>query len=209
MEKNELIVTEFDIVTTKGSTQIIKALIPYLSPREQKMIGIIIRIWELIQTLRFFEKQEFSSHKNTDILDLNPELVRHIKKYCTPETQHMLDMILQFMNMSELMNIMNMFENDPTDNTPGSENPLGSIMNIFKTMNQAGMDISGMNNSGANDSGMKKGPDTPPPSGFSGNPPVSILQSMMSENQGNLYREFMDKLNQDFNDEAEQNDSKF
>ena len=185
MEKNELIVTEFDIVTTKGSTQIIKALIPYLSPREQKMIGIIIRIWELIQTLRFFEKQEFSSHKNTDILDLNPELVRHIKKYCTPETQHMLDMILQFMNMSELMNIMNMFEKDSTDNTPDSENPLGNIMNIFKTMNQAGIDISG------------------------NHPPVSIFQSIISENQGNLYREFMDKLNQDLNDEAGQNDSKF
>lgn len=181
MEKKELIVTEFDIVTTKGSTQILKALIPYLSTREQKLIGIIIRIWELIQTIRFFENQNFSPHKTNDGLDFNPELVRHIKKYCTPESQHMLDIILQFMNMSELMNIMGMFEKDSTDNAQDSENPFGNIMNIFKSMNQAGMDISGMKNYEKN------------------NPSASIIQSMMSAKQGSLYQEFMDKLDEDFN----------
>lgn len=195
MEKKELIVTEFDIATTRGSTQIIKALIPYLSPHEQKMIGIMIRIWELIQTLRFFEKQTFLSEKNTGGLDLNPELIRHIKKYCTPESQHMIDMILQFMNMSELMNIMNLFDTESPADSPDSGNPFHNIMNIFQTMNQTGMDISKRNDTDANSSGANQESKT-----SNSNLPASLIQSMMSEKQENLYQEFMDKLDQDFND---------
>lgn len=205
MEKNDLIVTEFDIITTKGSTQIIKALIPFLSPREQKMIAIVIRIWELIQTIRFFEQHEFIKCGQPKELSFNPELIRHIKKYCTPESQQMIDMILKFMNMSELMNIMKLFENEngesgifSGDNEDNSGNntennsesssqqnfnntDFGNIMNIFQTMNQAGMDLSGVQK----------------PSSV---PPANIIQSMMSGRQENLYQEFMEKLDNDFTD---------
>lgn len=186
MENKDLIVTEFDLLTTKGSTQILKALIPFLAPREQKMIGIIIRIWELIQTIRFFEKQTFPHHGKQSGLDFNPELVQHIKKYCTPDSQHMIDMILQFMNMSELMNIMNMFENETPEKNSNSGNDFGNIMNIFQTMNKTGLDISGMNMTGmANNSSIQ---------------PSSIIESMMTGKQESLYQEFLDKLNQDLTD---------
>lgn len=170
-------------LTTKGSTQIIKALIPFLAPREQKMIGIIVRIWEFIQTIRFFESESCSQYGRHSGLDFNPELVQHIKKYCTPESQQMIDMILQFMNMSELMNIMNIFENEGADKSDNLGNGFGNIMNIFQTMNKTGMDISGMN--------MAKN---------SSIHPSSIIESMMTGKQESLYQEFLNKLNEDLSE---------
>lgn len=151
MNKNELIITEFDQITIRSSTQIIKALIPFLAPREQKMIGIMVRIWELILTLRFFEKECIPTRERNS----NANMINHIKRYCTPESQKTIDMLLNFMNMSELMKIMNVFDGENTSAGPldglfnsfsggqseFSMSNLADIMNMFQTMSQTANDM--------------------------------------------------------------------
>lgn len=130
MNKKELIVTDFDLLTTRGSTQIIKALIPYLSPSEQRTLAIIVRLMEFMQTISYFESQTAIWCPDSSQLQFTPEQIGQLKKYCTPELQKTLDMILQFMNISSVMNMVN-FDSLNQD-TPSPEN----IMQIFSKFSQ-------------------------------------------------------------------------
>lgn len=177
MDNKELPLTDFDYYTTKGRTQILKALIPYLSPSEQMMIGIIVRIWELVMTIIFFRKNICISIPCTKEIPFDPALISHIKKYCTAESTKMLDSMMQVMNVSEIMKAVNWMDGDgkSTDN-PGD---IGNIMNILNSVGNAASHMS--------DSASKNTLN-----------PSDILTSMMNSSQEDLYKEFMDKLNNDF-----------
>ena len=47
--------TEFDLATSGTYMQMIKAYIPFIDLKEQRLISIAIRIAELIQTINFFK----------------------------------------------------------------------------------------------------------------------------------------------------------
>jgi len=72
--QTNLLITEFDLKTTNGSTQMIKALIPFFSPREQHMLAMIVRIQELIMTVRYFEKLSYIQQQNNIKLSFNKDL---------------------------------------------------------------------------------------------------------------------------------------
>ena len=50
----ELPITEFDLRTVDESTQMFKAMIPFLDYQLQKPLSLIIRMNEFSQTLRFY-----------------------------------------------------------------------------------------------------------------------------------------------------------
>lgn len=171
--QNHLFITEFDLKTTKGSTQMIKALIPFFSPREQQMLAMIVRIQELIMTVRYFENISHIQQQDDIKFSFNKELFDHIKRYCTPENQRMIDNIMQFMNISELMKVMNLFEGENTGEGMGN---FSDVMNIFQTMNKTSQEINNFQTAPA------------------GNP-MDLMQSMLSKEQESLYQSFLDKLN--------------
>lgn len=173
--QNQLLITDFDMKTTNGSTQMIKALIPFFSPREQQMLAMIVRIQELVMTIRYFENIRNIQQNNNIKLSFNKDLFDHIKRYCTPENQKMIDNILQFMNISELMKMMNAFEDGKAAEGMGN---FPDIMNIFQTMNKTSDEINHMQK---------------PPSGN----PMDFMSSMMSNEQEALYNSFLNKLNED------------
>lgn len=173
--QNQLFITEFDLKTTNGSTQMIKALIPFFAPREQQMLAMIVRIQELIMTVRYFENVSHIRQQNNIKFSFNKDLFDHIKRYCTPESQRMIDNILQFMNISELMKVMNVFEEE---NTGGGMGIFSDIMNIFQTMNKTSEELNNRQNPSA------------------GNP-MDLMSSMISDEQESLYHAFLDKLNED------------
>lgn len=173
--QNQLFLTDFDLKTTNGSTQMIKALIPFFSPREQQMLAMIVRIQELVMTIRYFDKISQIQQNSNIKFSFNKEIFDHIKRYCTPENQKMIDSIMQFMNISELMKVMNAFENENTSEGNGN---LSDIMNIFQTMNKTSDEINNM---------------PKPPSGN----PMDLMSSMMSNEQESLYEMFLNKLNED------------
>ncbi len=173
--QNQLFITDFDLKTTNGSTQMIKALIPFFSPKEQQMLAMIVRIQELIMTIRYFEKLSHIQQESNVKFSFNKDMFDHIKRYCTPENQKMIDSILQFMNISELMKVMNAFDDETKSEGMGN---FSDIMNMFQTMNKTSDEI---NN-------MQKNP--------SGNP-MDLMSSMMSNEQEALYKSFLNKLNED------------
>lgn len=250
-ENNHLLVTEFDLRTTRGATQMIKALIPMLSPREQRIISILVRIWELIQTIQFFQQEFFilssgnsQDYKNSPLgingIDLNT--LNRIKKYCSPDNQQMIDTLLNFMNISEIMKMSgvgNPFENASPDNANlqkqftdmmkifqdmgnmgnmgnmenienvGNVGNMGNIKNMGNTVHADNMsDIGNINNAGnadnmndIRDQSNTQNTDSISPFNFnttnesySETAQEKILQSMMNENQRNLYDEFMRNL---------------
>ena len=83
---DSLPITEFDMITLNQTTQMFKALVPFLDYPLQRSISIFIRINELQQTMRFYNHpdniQSFSScnsdfkpiHSFSDIMD-NPKLL--------------------------------------------------------------------------------------------------------------------------------------
>ncbi|MCM1468629.1 MAG: hypothetical protein NC086_10825 [Alistipes sp.] len=174
--QNQLLITEFDLKTTNGSTQMIKALIPFFSPPEQQMLAMFVRIQELIMTVRYFEKLRYIQQQNNIKFSFNKDLFDHIKRYCTPENQKMIDSILQFMNISELMKVMNMF--DPEQSDGGGMGNFQDIMNMFQTMNKTSEEI---NNTNPSSSGS----------------PIDLMTSMMSDEQEALYNSFLDRLNEE------------
>lgn len=185
--QNHLLITEFDLKTTNGSTQMIKALIPFFSPREQQMLAMIVRIQELIMTVRYFEKISYIQQQNNIKLSFNKELFDHIKRYCTPENQKMIDSILQFMNISELMKMMNVFDGENMGDGMGN---YSDIMKMFQTMNKTSEEI---NNRQDNN---HSNPFSESSEGAGGNP-MDIMSSMMSDEQEALYNSFLDKLNEE------------
>lgn len=226
MNKQDTPITEFDCKTTGGSTQLIKAIIPLLNPAQQRMLAIMTRIWELIMTIKFFERTCFQNNGTPLTSNLNPEMINRVKRYCTPESQQTIDMLLNFMNMSELMNMMNMFngEKDSGD--------AGGIMDLFKNFSQ--FTTSGAENPSSGFSGNQDAANSSGRSGFSGDSdfsghsesygqsggyaqsgsagqsaqsgpfgsfdPAGIMQTMMNAEQSSLYREFMERLDLDFDE---------
>ena len=181
MNQNDTLVKEFDCKTTGGSTQLITAVIPLLTPTQQRMLAIMTRIWELIMTIKFFEKNCFQNSGAPLTSNLNPEMLNRVKRYCTPESQQTIDMLLNFMNMSELMNMMNMFNGEDASGAPGD------LMNLFKNFGQF----------------TTPTPESPPNTAGSSGPstdPANLMQTMMNSEQSQLYQEFMAKLDLDFNE---------
>lgn len=170
-------VTEFDLCTTNGSTQIIKALIPCLPPGDQKMLAILVRIWELYMTVKYFEHSALKASCTLGGDSFQPEIFDKIRRYCTPKNRQTIDMILKFMNMSEIINIFNMFSDD-SDEPSGSNAP--DIMDFINKMTSpAGMNFAGINNPGTSQN------------------PMDLVSSMMSDEQESLYKEFLNKLNEE------------
>ena len=87
--------TEFDIKTIGNSTHMIKAVIPFLDPSEQKLLGLMVRAMELNMTIDFFKKSSLSCDKQ--ILHDNNAMLNEIKKFCPPEEQKQLDMMMNMM----------------------------------------------------------------------------------------------------------------
>ncbi len=185
--QTNLLITEFDLKTTNGSTQMIKALIPFFSPREQHMLAMIVRIQELIMTARYFEKLSYIQQQNNIKLSFNKDLFDHIKRYCTPENQKMIDSILQFMNISELMKMMNVFDKENTGDGMGN---FSDIMNMFQAMNKTSEEINNRQDS------EHTNPFSGNSQGAGGNP-MDIMSSMMSDEQESLYNAFLNKLNEE------------
>ncbi len=197
MNKQDTLVTEFDCKTTGGSTQLIKAIIPLLNPTQQRMLAIMTRIWELIMTIKFFERTCFQNNGTPLTANLNPEMINRVKRYCTPESQQTIDMLLNFMNMSELMNMMNSFNSD------GAPGDLGGMMDLFKNFSQFTTPGAETPKSSGHQDGsdhrQSSGPASPP-NPFGSFDPAGLMQTMMNAEQSSLYREFMERLDLDFNE---------
>ena len=94
--------TEFDIKTIGTSTQMLKSMINFFEPEEQKLIGLMIRIIELNMTMDYFRKNRlpFCRLESKD----SGSMLDAIIKFCPPEERSQIEMLLNMMKMQQLQN---------------------------------------------------------------------------------------------------------
>ena len=98
--RQTIILTEFDERTIGRSTQLLKALIPFLEPSQQRMFGLMVRVIEFNMTLDFF------NHNRIPACAFKPccgsDMLSELKSYCSPEEQKQLDMMIGMIKAQKL-----------------------------------------------------------------------------------------------------------
>lgn len=118
-----IIQTEFDERTIGTSTQLLKALIPFLEPSQQKMFGLMVRIIEFNMTLDFF------NHNRIPACAFKPpcggDMLSELKNYCSPEEKKQLDMILSMIKAQKIQAALAASPpaGKPSDSPPAHEKP--------------------------------------------------------------------------------------
>lgn len=137
----ELPITEFDMLTVDESMQMFKAMIPFLDFQLQKPLSIVIRMNELTQTMNFYNNplnrsslasQSLNHSYIASVNDIftNEEFLNTVMRYCPEKYAGMLDNLRNFSKMSDIMNMMNTF-NDGDDllNNPIILNMMNQTVN--------------------------------------------------------------------------------
>lgn len=114
MNKNYPILTEFDRITLGNSTQLIKAILPFLDFNTQKMLAIFVRIQELKATINFYSSNESSvfAKRAKNGFDQN-DLKDMIKEYFPDINLDMIDNLNNFMQMENMMSAFQNMTNAP------------------------------------------------------------------------------------------------
>ncbi len=163
--------TEFDKATIADSTQLIKAIIPYMDANMQRNISFFIRFIEMKQTINYYSHNIIQSDvasaslNNPGSLFKNPEIFTSIKK-CCPESQ--LQFISTIESWLKMTDVINMYQNMEQNSQ------FQDIINM-------------MNNS-----------NNPPPkseANTSTNNPFDVLKGYMNEEQMHEYDDYMNILN--------------
>lgn len=100
--------TEFDIITTDDTTQMMKAIIPYIDFPLQKNMAIMIRIKELQDTIRCYSSSQCiflnkASCGSNDMMDA-------LCKYGPPDIASGINTIRQMSQFSDIMKMYNDLE---------------------------------------------------------------------------------------------------
>lgn len=95
-----IVLTEFDEKTIGQSTQILKALIPFLEPEQQRMFGLMVRIMEFNMTLDYFNRHRIAACAFTP--RCSQDMLSELKSFCSPEERRQFDMMLGMIKASQM-----------------------------------------------------------------------------------------------------------
>ena len=98
--------TPFDEYISSQSLQIMKLLIPFLPPQNQRMFAVYVKFLELRHTLSFFRGMRQKEHSPENIFDT-------IKPYISPSDAESFDQMMSMMSMLQEMQNMPGGEFDP------------------------------------------------------------------------------------------------
>lgn len=121
--------TPFDLRTNNPSLQMIKLLIPYLPPKNQRILAIYIKFIELQNTLSSFRIFKNRTHSTEQMLN-------EIRPYLPSDIFESIDNILNMMNMMEMMKSMS--ETNSSDSSEILKNMLSpeqqSMFDMYNTI---------------------------------------------------------------------------
>lgn len=129
--------TELDKKTFNGTSQMLKAAVPYMDPHSGKILAMLARILELTHTMTIFEEEQLSicSVSKNNRPDME-DILKDIRKYCAPAEAEQID---QFLNMLNAVRLYNQY----TELTKNSDiSNMMNQMNSMKNMNNMNMNIS-------------------------------------------------------------------
>lgn len=139
-------VVAFDTLFTTNHIQMLKILLSYVEPSQQKNMAIYIKFLELQYTISFFQKHPHSSlsKHSADGPPNTSKLLDEILPFCSPEQQEQFrqvkNMMETFENMQGMMETMQMMK----DLFPEGESPFnGDASALFSGLSGgSGMDLS-------------------------------------------------------------------
>ncbi|MCD7817786.1 MAG: hypothetical protein LUH07_01870 [Lachnospiraceae bacterium] len=109
--------TKLDQIANQNHLLLLKAIIPHLPANRQKSFSILIKMMEMQNILKFYNRNpgsiracDTSDSKETSsgILDI----LADIRNYCDEEDQEMIDQALQTISMIELYSLLAQQEED-------------------------------------------------------------------------------------------------
>lgn len=123
--------TPFDQLISTQPLQILKLLIPYTPPENQRFLAVYTKFLELQHTINFF--QNFRSEMSSQDFEQNAispwNILQEIRPYISKQTAETLDMVRNIMEMMELFQTA-----QETANTNGDAEPAFDPMSMMKTM---------------------------------------------------------------------------
>ena len=185
--------TEFDRLTVSESTQMIKAVVPFLDASTKKTISIYIRFQELMQTIEYFKKPLHA--ESTTSFDRSnftmKDFLYETMPYLPKSTGDTLSSLQGFM---EMFSMINMYKD--MDQSQDFE----SIINMVKNMNDpniseafsnmgmgAGSDFSKSDNNTKDNNSKTDNSSEDPNDNFSGNDNGNGNDTDNDNGNGNTY----------------------
>lgn len=115
MEEEMISQTRFDQLVSDDQSQMLKAFIPYLSPKSQRLLSVFTKVRELSNTLALFQGRQPEMQICTSPAVSPAELLNDIRKFSYGRSREQLDQISNFMVMMQMIQIMNNSESEEGD----------------------------------------------------------------------------------------------
>jgi len=141
-------IVAFDTLFTTNQIQILKILLSYMEPDQQKHMAIYIKFLELQYTLSFFQEYPASSpavpsETTMDVARLCDEIL----PFCNPSEQEMLqnmrNMYQNFQSMQEMMQMVQMMKDMfPEGDSSTGQDPLSMFSGLSGMFGSDGTDMS-------------------------------------------------------------------
>lgn len=140
MEQPSKELTEFDSVICDSRIQVIKAAIPFVSPREQRFLSIYVKYIELSKTIRLAKNLHPDSLGVCSICQKpvgeNGDFLQTVRKYCSSSEREKIDTFLSTLNTIKTLllfkeTLSSCDVSEKSDTEDGSQN--NSIFNILKS----------------------------------------------------------------------------
>lgn len=113
-EDSQATMTDFDSMVSPEPVQIMKACIPYVPPRGQRILSLYAKALEFQNTLSVFRQSQpdlsICSAPNPSASGNPLEMMNDIRKHCSPNTQHKIDDCINMFAMIQMMEVFQ--END-------------------------------------------------------------------------------------------------
>lgn len=99
--------TALDQMVGTDQGQLLKALIPYLPPREQQVLSLYAKAREFSNTVSLFGSQSQPMRMQAAPAAQPVDMLNDLRRYCFGNTRRTLDQITNMMAMVEMIKVMN------------------------------------------------------------------------------------------------------
>ena len=137
MEEEIIAQTKFDQLISDDQSQMLKAFIPYLSPRGQQLLSVFTKTRELSNTLALFRGRQPDMQICSSSVSSPSELLDDLRKFSYGRSRRQLDQISNFLVMMQLIQVMS--HSDQEEGDPKLQNIDPSKLALLQNLaNQSG-----------------------------------------------------------------------
>lgn len=185
-------ITPFDEWTIPNELHTLKLLLPYTPAASQQALGILIKVFELQNTIQYFNRQKNLLHEQDFSSGFSSpmEMLEEIAPYLPPEQSSMLETFRNMMNIMDMVQMMQAFsdnmENASTDdNHPRGKSSFQDSPGSDKNNSFSEPGNFEQRNSSTNSEGTNRGFD-----------PMQLVMGMLSPEQRDMFEMYQTMFSQ-------------